>query len=55
MKKIMMATGAAAKSVALSGCTPTTEKAYTGTAPAAPTVWTVSPGTGAQQCRWRAR
>ncbi|HPX37854.1 MAG TPA: LpqN/LpqT family lipoprotein [Mycobacterium sp.] len=44
MKKIMMATGAAvALSVALSGCTPTTEKAYTGTAPAAPTVWTGSP------------
>lgn len=44
MKKITMAAGAAvAVSVALAGCTPTTEKAYTGTGQSTPTVWTGSP------------
>lgn len=44
MKKITMATGAAvAMSIALAGCTPTTEKAYTGTGQSTPTVWTGSP------------
>ena len=44
MKKITMAAGAAvAVSVVLAGCTPTTEKAYTGPAQTAPTVWTGSP------------
>ena len=47
MKNITaLATGALAivtLSGALTGCTPTTEQAYTGTAPASPTVWTGSP------------
>lgn len=44
MKKITMATGTAvALSIALVGCTPTTEKAYTGTGQSTPTVWTGSP------------
>ena len=47
MKNITaLATGALAivtVSGALIGCTPTTEQAYTGTAPASPTVWTGSP------------
>ena len=44
MKKITMATGVAlALSVTLAGCTPTTEKAYTGTGQTTPTVWTGAP------------
>lgn len=47
MKNITaLATGALAVvtvSGALTACTPTTEQAYTGTAPATPTVWTGSP------------
>ena len=44
MKKFTMATGVAlALSVTLVGCTPTTEKAYTGTGQSTPTVWTGSP------------
>lgn len=44
MNKITTATTAAvALSIALAGCTPTTEKAYTGTGQATPTVWTGSP------------
>ena len=47
MKNITaLATGAlavVAVSGALTACTPTTEKPYTGTAPATPTVWTGSP------------
>lgn len=44
MKKITMAAGVAvAVSVVLAGCTPTTEKAYTGTGQSTPTVWTGSP------------
>lgn len=44
MKTFTMAAGAAvAVSVALAGCTPTTEKAYTGTGQSTPTVWTGSP------------
>ena len=47
MKKITaMATGALAAvtvSSLLAGCSPTTEKPYTGTAPATPTIWTGSP------------
>ena len=44
MNKFTMATGVAlALSVTLVGCTPTTEKAYTGTGQSTPTVWTGSP------------
>ena len=44
MNKITTATTAAvALSIALAGCTPTTEKAYTGTGQTTPTVWTGSP------------
>ncbi len=44
MKKMTMAAGAAmVVSVALAGCTPTTEKAYTGTGQSTPTIWTGSP------------
>ena len=44
MRKITIATGAAvALSVALVGCTPTTEKASTGSDQPTPTVWTGSP------------